>query len=210
MRKITVLNPKGGCGKTTVATGLASWLASIDYSVGLADLDPQQSSNDWLDMRPEEYPTIEKVGKGKKSPGDIDFLIVDAPAAISGAPLSNLVRSTETILVPMLPSPIDMRAGYRFLEHLFGFKQVADGKTKVGLVANRVNERTLVYKELVGFLGHYKAPFVAHLRESMNYIRAFEQGLGVGDLPYYRAWKDWEEWESMEKWVKSKKSQPKA
>lgn len=213
MRTITVLNPKGGCGKTTIATCLASAMAWEGYTVTLADLDPQQSATDWLALRPEGYPEVYGVdgsnGQYAARKGS-DMLIIDSPAATHGHELAGLIRKSDTLVVPLQPSPIDMRAGYRFLQHLFELKTIAQGKTKIGLVANRVKERTLVYKELTGFLGKYKAPFVAHLRASMNYVRASEKGLGVADLPQYLAWRDWEEWDPLVRWIKSKRSQPKS
>lgn len=213
MRTIAVLNAKGGCGKTTIATNLAAALAWEGYQVALGDLDPQQSSADWSAVRPETYPEIISLNAAEgpvRAPSGTDFLILDSPAGIHGPEMGNLVRRAQTVLVPMLPSYIDMNAAHRFLGHLFSLKPVVGGDAKVGLVANRVKPHTIIYRELKGFLGHYKVPIIGRLRDSMNYVRAFESGLSVNDLPAYLAEHDWEEWETIVKWVTSRKSRGKA
>ena len=212
MRTITILNPKGGCGKTTIATCLASHLSWDGYQVALADLDPQRSSSDWGELRSEEYPEIEMIAYGSgqvRASRGTDVLVLDSPAGLHGNELGQLVRRSQTLLVPILPSPIDMRASWRFLEQLFALTPVQKGKAKVGLIANRIKENTLVYRELTGFLDKQRAPFVAHLRASMNYVRAAEKGLGVADLPRYLAERDWQQWEPLMRWLESKRSQPK-
>lgn len=211
MRTITVLNAKGGCGKTTVATGLASALAWEGYSVALGDMDPQKSASDWLAQRPEEYPAITGLSADDgpvRAPAGTDILVLDSPAAVSGPELNGLVRRSQTLLIPILPSHVDMKAAHRFLGHLFELKAVDGRKVKVGLIANRVKPHTIIFRELTGFLKDHRAPFVAQFRDSMNYVRAFENGLSVSDLPPYLAWQDWEEWEKLMGWVRSRKSQP--
>ncbi len=209
MRTIAVLNPKGGCGKTTVATSLASALAWEGHAVTLGDLDPQQSATDWLGLRPEDYPAIVGVSAHDgplRAPVDTDILILDCPAGIAGQALGNVVRRADTLLVPVLPSPVDMRAGWRFLNHLIELKPVRERHVTVGLIANRVRPHTIIYRELTGFLDGFRLPVVGQLRDSMNYVRAFERGLAVSDLPQYLAWQDWEEWEQILSWLRSPRS----
>lgn len=209
MRTIAVINAKGGCGKTSIATGLASALAWEGYNVALGDMDPQQSTADWVAHRPEEYPPVTGLSAADgpvRAPAGTDFLILDSPAGIHGPELGNLVRRSQTLVVPVLPSYVDMRAATRFLNHLFQLKPVAEGQAKVGLVANRVKAHTIVFRELTGFLEDFRAPFVGQFRDSMNYVRAFERGLAVSDLPWYLAGQDWEEWEPIVAWTTSRKS----
>ena len=211
MRTIAVINAKGGCGKTTVATGLASAMAWEGYSVALADLDPQCSATDWLAEREEDYPEIVGVdtNKGIRAPAGTDVLIIDTPAGVYGKDLSKLLARAETALMPILPSPIDMAAAWRFLEQSLALKPIASKQTQLGLIANRVKPNTIVYRELTGFLDDYRIPVIGQLRDSMNYVRAFERGLGVSDLPEYLAGEDWAQWDEIVKWVKSKRSQGK-
>lgn len=205
MKTIAVVNAKGGVGKTTIATSLASALAWEGYGVALGDLDVQKSATDWLALRPEDYPPISGLDPDQgpvRAPAGTDFLILDTHAALAGNELGAIVRRSDIILIPLLPSPVDMRAAQRFLGHLFKLKPVADKKVKVGLIANRVKSYTIIFRELKGFLEDYRAPFVAQFRASMNYVRAAERGLGVADLPPYLAWQDWEEWEALLKWLR--------
>ncbi|MGY6554091.1 MAG: nucleotide-binding protein [Wenzhouxiangella sp.] len=211
MRTIAVINAKGGCGKTTIATSLASALAWEGHAVALADMDPQQSSSDWLKQRPDTYPALTGIGaeSGSRPPADIDTLIIDTPAGMAGSELDQIIKRAQTVLIPVLPSPVDMRAAWRFLSHLQEVRAVRQGDTVVGLVANRVRPQTIIYRELTGFLEGFRVPVIGQLRDSMNYVRAFEKGLSVADLPPYLAYQDWEEWEPILGWIRSKKSQGK-
>jgi len=212
IRTIAVINAKGGSGKTTIATSLASALAWEGHSVALADMDPQQSSNDWLTQRGDLEPQIVEVNRSGgplKAPADVDTLILDTPAGLHGTELGHILRRSETVLVPVLPSPVDMRAAWRFLNGLLELKPVKERQTVVGLIANRVRPQTLIYRELTGFLDDFRFPVVGQLRDSMNYVRAAETGRSVADLPPYLAWKDWEEWETILKWIRSRKSRGK-
>lgn len=211
MRTITVLNAKGGCGKTTIATCLASYYASRGKRVALADYDQQASSSDWLASRSEDQPEIIGLrpnGGSVRPPQGVDYLIVDAPAATHGREMSNMVRRAETLIVPMLPSPIDMRAAYRFLNDLYRLKQIDEKATQVGLVANRIKENTLIYREFTLFAGQLKMPFVARLRETQNYNRASQRGIGIMEMPPYLAAKDHEQWQPLIRWLNSKRSRP--
>ncbi len=212
MRHIMVLNAKGGCGKSTLATNIASYFANDGYSVALADYDPQRSGLDWLERRPDNRPQIvglEAFKEGlKRAPRSADFVIIDAPARSHGAELVNLVKHAETIVVPVLPSPIDMQASERFIKELKAVGKVERKDVKIAVVANRVREYTLIFEELDEYLTSAKVPYVAALREAQNYVRAYTRGLGIFELPEYLAWPDWEQWEPLTKWLRSVRSQP--
>jgi len=207
-----VLNAKGGCGKSTLATNIASYFANDGYSVALADYDPQRSSLDWLERRPDNRPQIvglEAFKEGlKRAPRSADFVIIDAPARSHGAELVNLVKHAETIVVPVLPSTIDMQASERFIKELKAVGKVERKDVKIAIVANRVREYTLIFEELDEYLTSAKVPYVAALREAQNYVRAYTRGLGIFELPEYLAWPDWEQWEPLTKWLRSVRSQP--
>ena len=212
MRHIMVLNAKGGCGKSTLATNIASYFATEGASVALADYDQQRSSLDWLDRRPADRHEIAGVAAFEDGfrhvPRTADIVVVDAPARSHGKELTDLVKHAETIIVPVLPSTIDMQATTTFIEELKNVGKVQRKQAKIGTVANRVRDNTLIWGDLDEYLTKVRVPYIAALREAQNYVRAYTRGLGIFELPEYLAWPDWEEWEPLTAWLRSKRSQP--
>jgi chromosome partitioning protein len=210
MRSILVTNAKGGCGKSTIATNLAAYYASEGFETALADYDPQQTALSWLEERPDDYATIHGLPgfeHGLRSLSrNTEYLIIDAPARSHGKELNELVKRAESIVVPVLPSPIDIKAAEKFVDELMNIGKVADKKAKVAVVANRVRENTLIFDELDEYLTKVKAPYITSLREAQNYIRAYQRGLGVHELPPYLAWPDWEQWDPLLEWLDSRRS----
>jgi len=212
MRHIMVMNAKGGCGKSTLATNIASYFANVGASVALADYDPQRSSLDWLDRRPANRPEIAAVagfeGGLRHAPRNADMVVIDAPARSHGKELTDLVNHAETILVPVLPSTIDMQATTHFVEELKSVGKITRKQAKIAMVANRVRENTLIFDDLDEYLTKMRVPYIAALREAQNYVRAYTRGLGIFELPEYLAWPDWDEWEPLTAWLRTKRSQP--
>ncbi len=212
MRHIMVLNSKGGCGKSTIATNLASHYATAGKRVALDDYDPQASSLDWLARRPESRAEITGIDGAREGlthlPRNMDIVIEDAPARSHGAELTDLVRHAETLIVPVLPSTIDMQASTKFLGELAKVGKVKRKQVKVAVVANRVREYTIIFEQLDAYLEGLKIPYVAALREAQNYIRAYVRGLGVFELPEYLAWPDLEQWDPLIEWLNSRRSRP--
>ena len=122
MRHIMVMNAKGGCGKSTLATNIASYFAVAGQRVALADFDPQRSSLDWVEARAADRPEVLGLAAYedglKHLPRTMEYVIIDAPARSHGPELTALVKRAETIIVPVMPSGIDMRASERFIEEL--------------------------------------------------------------------------------------------
>lgn len=212
MRHIMVMNAKGGCGKSTLATNIASYYAVAGQRVALADFDPQRSSLDWVEGRPSERPEV--IGLAafdeglKHLPRTTEYLIIDAPARSHGPELTALVKRAETIIVPIMPSRIDMRASRRFIQELRGVGKVERKQARIAVVANRFRDNTLIFDELDSELRKIGVPYVATLREAQNYIRAYSRGLGVFELPEYLAWPDWEQWGPLTDWLSSRASRP--
>jgi chromosome partitioning protein len=207
-----VLNAKGGCGKSTLATNIAAYFANEGASVALADYDPQRSSLDWLARRPEDRPAIAGVAAFEDGlrhvPRSSDIVVSDAPARSHGKELTDLVKHAETIVIPVLASTIDMQATTSFLAELQTVGKVQNKQVKIGALANRVRENTLIYDDLDEYLTKARVPYIAALREAQNYVRAYTRGLGIFELPEYLAWPDWDEWEPLTAWLRSKRSQP--
>ena len=213
MRTIMTLNAKGGCGKSTLATNLAAYYAQRGKTVALADFDPQGSSLGWLEARSPDRPPIQGIAayEGPVRPArDTEFLIIDAPARSHEKELTALVRRAESVLVPVLPSPMDIRAASRFVVELLLVGKVERKESKVAVVANRVRENTLIYAKLQTFLGNLGVPFVGTLRDTQNYVRAAERGLGVHELAPSLAWQEVEQWEPILRWLNSRRSRASA
>ena len=215
MKRILVLNSKGGCGKTTVATNLASYYASEGFTTALIDHDPQASSMKWLSLRPKEKEEIygvaayERLRSGMTQswqrrvlPGT-DRVIIDAPAGVMGLQLQEFVRSVDTILVPVLPSPIDIHAATRFIEDLLLVGKVRTFGVQVGVVANRVKKNTLVYQSLERFLTTLKLPFLSSLRDTQNYVRSSARGIGVFEMWDQRVQPDKLQWQPVVDWLEN-------
>jgi len=210
MRKIMILNSKGGCGKSTIATNLASYYASYEQKkVTLVDFDPQGSSLDWLKARPRNVPEITGINATKESvrfSKDTEIVIMDVPARVEGRELASLVKRVETIIIPVLPSPIDIRAGANFIKELLTSGRVSRKETKVAVIANRVRENTLSYHALYAFLKSLKIPFITTLRDTQNYIHAEDKGVGIFEMAPSKVWQDLEQWDPLIKWLRSKRS----
>ena len=212
MRHVMVLNSKGGCGKSTLSTNIAVFFAREGRQVCLADYDPQRSSLDWLTQRPADLPAIAGVAAFEDGlrnvPRTTDILVIDAPARVHGMELNELVRRAETILIPVLPSSVDMKACAHFMAELLEIGKVSRKQARLALIANRVRENTLIYEELDQYLSKLKVPYLGGLREAQNYVRAYARGMGVLELPEYLASPDWKQWEPIGEWLSSKRSQP--
>ena len=210
MRKIMVLNSKGGCGKSTIATNLASYFAYYEEkNVTLVDFDPQGSGMAWLKVRTSQWPEIKGIDATKETvrfSKDTEVVIMDAPARVEGRELANLVKRVETIIIPVLPSPIDIRAAAQFIKELLTNGRVSRNETKVVVIANRVRENTLSYHALNAFLKSLKIPFVTTLRDTQNYVYAEDKGIGIFEMAPSRVWQDLEQWDPLIKWLRSKRS----
>ena len=210
MRKIMVLNSKGGCGKSTIATNLASYYAFYEEKkVTLVDFDPQGSSLDWLKVRSSKWPEITGINATKETvrfSKDTEIVIMDVPARVEGRELASLVKRAETIIIPVLPSPIDIRAAAKFIKELLTSGRVSRKETKIAVIANRVRENTLSYHALYAFLKSLKIPFITTLRDTQNYIHAEDKGVGIFEMAPSKVWQDLEQWDPLIKWLRSKRS----
>lgn len=217
MRTILVLNAKGGSGKTTLATNIAGFFADRGANVALADFDPQGSSLDWLAARPPERPAIRGIAAaehGLRIPAATEVCVIDAPSRTHGDGLTSLVRRAHTVVVPVVPSPLDLRAAERFLEELFSLRAVERGDVKLATVANRAREGTHAASELGAYLDGIKLPagrklpFLATVRASVNYLRAAERGLSIFEFAPMATLHDREAWVPLTRWLTSTRSLP--
>lgn len=204
MISILVLNSKGGCGKSTISVNLASFFACWGVQVALADYDKQHSSTDWLRSRPKENPRILSVAAWQDDhhiPKEAEYVIRDTPAGIDGEKLNALIRTADIILIPILPSPLDIKAAGRLIHDVMQQYDQLPLKPRIGVIANRVRRQTKIYNTLKSFIGKLDIDFVASLRDTQNYITATNDGVGLFELPGWKTKKDLNGWCQLINWI---------
>jgi chromosome partitioning protein len=214
MQTILVINSKGGSGKTTVATNLASYYAGKQYQTALMDYDPQGSSLHWLKQRPNTLGRIQGANAARNIKGQIrslnmkihsktQKLIIDAPAGVKGLLLQDLVRRADSIVVPVAPSAIDIHATADFIKDLHLVGKVRSYNKKVAVIANRVRSSIPLYRPLEKFLISLNIPFVTTLTDSDCYIIAAESGRGVYDMDHKEVMLERAELQPLVKWLEN-------
>ena len=215
MRTILVLNPKGGCGKSTIATNIAGHFAMQGKRVALADCDPQGSSRDWLAVRPgplAQITCVEARNDRLLIDNQTEVLVMDSPAGIHDQHMVNIIRPAQTIVIPVLPSPIDLRAAEHFLANLVKLRNRIGHRVKIATIANRVREDTVMAARLEYYLEKLtlpdggKIPFMTVLRASQNYLNASANGMTIFELPAHKTAYDREQWGPLLRWLNSARS----
>jgi chromosome partitioning protein len=205
---ILVVNPKGGAGKSTLATNIAGYFARRGHAVMLGDVDVQHSSRNWLALRPANLPPIvtwEMTKSGPaKPPKGTTHAVLDTPAAINHELLARLLREADKIVVPVQPSPFDISATGHFLATLKELAPAAVRSGKVALVGIRVDERTRSADQLKAFVASSGVPAVTMLRDTQNYVHLAAHGLTIWDVAPSRVEKDLGQWEPLTEWLDQK------
>jgi chromosome partitioning protein len=212
MQRIIVLNSKGGSGKTTIASNLAACYAASGERPTLMDLDPQGSSMRWLRKRPGDVAPIHGISAFEKAagvtrswhmrtPADCRTVIVDTPAAIDPHNLAELTRGMDAVLVPVMPSDIDIHATAKFIADLLLIAKVRRSERRIGIIANRVRGNTLVSQSLTRFLSSLDIPLITTLRDTQNYVRSAEIGMGVCEMPDRQVQQDLPQWRELLAWL---------
>jgi chromosome partitioning protein len=212
LQRIVILNPKGGCGKTSLATNLASYFAMRGPLPALLDCDPQGGSMHWLETRPNNLAPIHGIAAYRqvfnatrswhlRVPRETQKLIVDTPAALDSRDIHEVVYDATHILIPVLPSPIDIRFAARFIADLLLLAQLDRNHVRVGIVANRTRGNTRSLKQLMRFLNSLKIPVIAVLRDSQNFVTAVDQGIGLYEMPNHLAKPDLAELSKIVSWL---------
>lgn len=210
MKKILIANPKGGSGKTTLATNLAGYFASQKRNIYLLDLDKQQSSANWLKRRPQHLPKIKKLSslKAIEKKKDAQLIIIDSPASLRGDKLSDLLKEADWVIVPMQASIYDRVATEDFVEKLKEEKSVRKERTFVAMLAMRINTRTKATESLAQYLDVSGFPEVGTLRDAQIYAHSAEHGVSIFDMPLYKVRKDIEQWIPLLTWLKIQGKKP--
>ncbi len=212
MQRIVVLNPKGGSGKTTIAINLASYYALNGEQPALLDFDPQASAARWARKRQASQAPIHLITAFEKDsrvtrafqlriPEATRRVVIDTPAAIDASEMPALTANADKILVPVLPSDIDIQACVRSIASLLLVAKVRRTDNRLAIIANRVRRNTLMYQSLTRFLTTLDIPIIATLRDSQNYVRGAELGLGIHEMKHYQVSEDLQSWERMLAWL---------
>ena len=197
MKTLLVANPKGGSGKTTLATNLAGYLAGTGQQVAIMDMDRQQSATTWLDLREEALPAISRFQQGANP----DWLVIDSPAGLHGKMLERALKLASQVVVPVSPSLFDMAASQDFLAALAAERAVRKGKVFVGVVGMRIDPRTRMGLTLQEFLERQGLPVLAYLRYAQSYVNAAFEGKSLFDLPHHLASRELEQWDYLINWL---------
>lgn len=212
LHKIIVLNTKGGCGKTTLATNLASFYALRGPPPTILDYDPHGFAMRWLDKRPASRPAIHGIAAYEQpvqGPDRADLhlhpdtrvVISDLPASIGLNDLYLHTHDADSILIPVLPSAIDIFSASRFIAELMLDVALDRRDRKLAIVANRVRQNTRSWQRLTRFLTSLQIPMIAALRDTQNYVQAAAQGIGIFEMPDYKIRKDIEPMHAITNWL---------
>jgi chromosome partitioning protein len=203
MPVIVVANPKGGVGKSTLATNLAGALAHRGHAVMLGDVDRQQSSRQWLAQRPAHLPAIHgwdvKEDGLVRPPKGTTHVVLDTPAGLHGPRLDEVMKIADRVIVPLQASLFDIQATHAFVAELLAHRHSA--RVRVGLVGMRVRDHTLAVDQLRHYLDTQKVPVLGFLRDTQNYVQLAARGLTLWDVAPSRVERDLPQWEQILKWT---------
>lgn len=205
MPVVTIANPKGGVGKSTLATNLAGFFVHRGHRTLLGDVDRQQSARRWLGLRPDSRPRIETweidAKKVAHPPKGVTHVVLDTPAGLKGERLESVLGISTRVIVPLQPSAFDMAATEDFLAKLAEQRNVRKGRTEVAVVGMRVDLRTRSADELRHFVEGLGLPVLGFLRDTQLYVQLAGLGLTLWDLPPARVERDLLQWLPLLRWV---------
>ncbi len=205
MPVIVVANPKGGVGKSTLATNLAGCLAAAGHRVMLGDVDRQQSARQWLAIRPPAASSISTWDISEdevvRPPKGTTHVVLDTPAGLHGKRLDSVMKIADRMLIPLQPSLFDIQATHNFVQELRAHKR--GHEVKFGLVGMRVREHTRANEQLHAYLATVPVPVVAWLRDTQNYVQLAAHGLTLFDVARSRVERDLEQWVPLQAWLQA-------
>jgi chromosome partitioning protein len=205
MPVIVVANPKGGAGKSTLATNVAGCLAAAGHRVMLGDVDRQQSARQWLSLRPSSLPLIEGWDVANdhivRPPKGVTHVVLDTPAGLHGKRLDAVLRIADRVLIPLQPSLFDIQATDAFVKAVREHRRGPE--LQLALVGMRVREHTRANEQLHQYLASLPLPVVAWLRDTQNYVQLAARGLTLWDVAPSRVAPDLEQWQPLSVWLSS-------
>lgn len=216
MLKIAIMNSKGGCGKTTIATNLASLYSTRQYGTAIYDYDPQHSSSTWMRLRnnngKNDITIVDAYQKNNsnvtrawqlRTPSGIDRIIIDTPAGLSGHDLEKQIRDVDFILIPVLHSPLDIYATAEFIKNLLIDGKARSHNINIGIIANRIKRNTRAFHALQRFLDNLNISLITELRDTQHYYHATEKGAGIHELKSRSVYTDILAWNEIIDWIEN-------
>lgn len=212
MFRVMLLNAKGGCGKTTIATNLASYFAGRGCRAALMDFDPQGSALSWLERRDADLPSIQPIAAGQRATGvtrswqlhtqtNTELVLVDTPAGVAGNQLIDLIPRADLILVPVMPSALDIQVTTAFLKELLAMGKAKRLNKPVAVVINRYADGLKSTHAFEHFLSEHQIPVISRLRDTPNYVHAMDEGKGILELDNNQVAKDRTQWLPLIDWL---------
>ncbi len=214
-KRVVVLNSKGGSGKTTLATNLAAYYAQQGRKTALIDYDDQGSATFWLSKRASHLPPIQSIPAYKhthsvtrswflRAEPNTQNVVVDSPAGLDLTGFAHMLDKADAILIPVLPSDIDIHAASHCIADLLLVAKQHKRRERIAVVANRVRKNALVYHRLCRFLDSLGIPFITTLRDTTQYVKASDLGLGIHELKSTRTKDDLDAWQPLIDWLDHK------
>ncbi|MCF5861700.1 ParA family partition ATPase [Aeromonas veronii] len=186
MKVISVLNQKGGSGKTTIATHLCRAFQLAGHDVLLIDSDPQGSARDWAAVRDEQpvpvvgidRPTIER---DIKAVSHKDLIVIDGAPQAADLAIS-AIKASNLVLIPVQPSPYDIWAASDLVELVKQRIEMTDGRLKAAFVVSRAIKNTKIGAEIREALEGYGLPVLeSRITQSVVYPSTAAAGTTVLD-----------------------------
>ena len=184
---ISILNPKGGSGKTTISTNLARALHERGHKVLLVDSDPQGSARDWHaanDDNPLPLVALDRANNVKSLPdvaASYDFVVVDGAAKLEDM-IAASIKVAHFVFIPVTPSPYDLWAASDLVEFIKARQEVTDGKPPARFIISRAISGTRLGDEIVAALSEQGlGVFATHVTQRQVYPQTASEGGTVFD-----------------------------